>query len=84
MGYSNKRPLRKQEAYAAEEDTDDEREEIVVLITKHALSANKRSNCVVDSVATCHMCNNEELFHQIIGLEMPQEITVGNMVREGC
>ena len=24
------------------------------------------------------MCNNEELFDQIIGLEMPQEITVGD------
>ena len=41
------------------------------------LSANRRSNWVVDSGATCHMCNNEELFDQIIGLEMPQEITVG-------
>ena len=31
--YSNKRPLRKQKAYAAEEDTDDEEKEIVGLVT---------------------------------------------------
>ena len=30
--YSNKRPLRKQKAYAAEEGTDDERKEIVGLV----------------------------------------------------
>ena len=76
--YFNKKPLRKQKAHAIEEDTDKEREEIVVLVTEHALSANRRSNWVVDSGATCHMCNNEELFDQIIGLEMPQEITVGD------
>ena len=76
--YSNKRLLRKQEVYAAEEDTDEKGEEIVGLVTEHALSANRRSNWVVDSGATCHMCNNEELFDQIIGLEIPQEITVGD------
>ena len=76
--YSNKRPLRKQKAYAAEEDTEGEGEEIVNLVTEHVLSANRRSNWVFDSGATCHMCNNEELFDQIIGLEMPQEIIVGD------
>ena len=69
--YSNKRPLRKQKAYAAEEDTFEEGEGIVGLITEHVLSANRRSNWVVDYGATCHMCYNEELFDQIIGLEMP-------------
>ena len=62
--------------YATEEDTDDEGEEIVGLVTEHILSANRRSNWVVDSGATFHMCNNEKLFDQIIGLEMPQKITV--------
>ena len=57
--YFNKRPLRKQKAYAAEEDTDDDGEEIVGLVTKHVLFANRRSNWVVDSGATCKMCNNE-------------------------
>ena len=75
--YSNKRPLRKK-VYVAEEDTDDEGEEIVGLVTEHALSTNRRNNWVVDSGATCHMCNNEELLDQIIGLETPQETTVGD------
>ena len=74
--YTNKKPLRKQKA--AEADTDDEGEEIVGLVTEHALSANRRRNWVVDSGPTCHMCNNKELFDQIIGLETPQEITVGD------
>ena len=46
------------------------------MVTEHVLSADRRSNWVVDSGATCHMCNNEELFDQIIGLEMPKEITM--------
>ena len=64
--------------YAAEEDTDEEGEEIVGLVTEHALSANRRNNWVVDFVATCRKCNNEELFDQIIGLETPQETVVGD------
>ena len=66
---------RKQKAYA---DTDDEGVEIHRLVTEHALSANRRSNWVVHSGATCHMCNNQKLFDQIIGLETPQETTVGD------
>ena len=76
--YSNKRPLREKMVYAAEEDTDEEGEEIVGLVTEHALSANRKNNWVVDFVATCHKCNNEELFDQIIGLETPQETAVGD------
>ena len=59
--YSKKKPLRKQKAYAAEEDTDDEGEEIVGLVAEHALSPNRRRNWVNHSGATCYMCNNEEL-----------------------
>ena len=76
--YSNKKLLRKQKVYAAEEGTDDEGEEIVGLVTKNALSANRRSNWVVDSGTTCYMCNNEELIDRIIGLETPQEISVAD------
>ena len=76
--YFNKRLLRKQKAYAAEEDTDGKGKEIVGLVTEHVLFANRRNNWVVDSGATCYICINEKLFDQIIGLEMSQEITVGN------
>ena len=58
--------------------THDKGEEIVGLVTEHVLSANRRSNWLVDSGATCDMCNSEELFDQIIGLETSQEITVGD------
>ena len=48
------------------------------MVTEHALSANRRSNWVVYSGAACHMYNNQKLFDQIIGLETPQETTVGD------
>ena len=69
--YSNKNILRKQKAYAAQEDTDNEWEEIVGLVTEHALSALScfRSNWVADSGETRHMCNNEELVDKMIVLE---------------
>ena len=69
--YSNKKILRKQKAYAAQEGTDNEWEEIVGLVTEHALSALScfRSNWVADSGETRHMCNNEELVDKMIVLE---------------
>ena len=76
--YSNKSRQDNRRRMLPEEDTDDEGEEIVGLVNEHALSANRRSNCFVDSGATCHMCNNEELFDQTIGVETPQKITVGD------
>ena len=48
--------------------THDKGQEIVRLVTEYVLSANRRSIWVVDSGATCHMCNNQKLFDQIIGL----------------
>ena len=77
MSYSDKKPLRKQKAYATEEDTDNEGEEIVGLVTEHAFFANRRSNWVVDSGAPCHMYN-DDLLNQIIVLKAPQEKKVGD------
>ena len=71
---TKKHGFKQQKAYAAEGDE----EEIIGLLAEHALSVEKKSNWVVDSGATCHMCKDLELFDEITVLDTPQEITVGD------
>ena len=47
-------------------------------VTTHALSASSRQNWNVDSCATCHMCNNKEIFSEMKSLETPLEVTLGD------
>ena len=75
-----KKPQKKQKAWAAEQEETDEDEEIAGLAAEHALATSKMSNWIVDSGATCHMCNDEEAFDHISVLNIPQDITVG----DGC
>ena len=35
------------------------------LVTIHSLSATLRGNWIIDSGATCHMCNEKELFREL-------------------
>jgi hypothetical protein len=44
----------------------------------HALSATSRGNWIIDSGATCHMCNDKELFKGLSPLRKPQEVTLGD------
>ena len=64
-----------QNAYTAEEDGE---EEIIGLVAEEVLVADKKSNWIVDSGATCHMCNEENLFSEMVPLEKQQDITVGD------
>lgn len=48
-----------------------------VLVTTHARSAASSENWIVDSGATCHMCN-DEIFSEFRSLETPQKVTLGN------
>ena len=48
------------------------------LVVCHALSATSRGNWIVDSGATCHMCNDKKLFTELSSLRRPQEITLGD------
>ena len=75
--YSKKKPLRKQKAYAAEEDTDDEGEEIVGLVVNmlYLLIEDATGLIILVQLVTCVIMKNSD---QIIGLEMPQKITVGD------
>lgn len=48
------------------------------LVVCHALSARSRGNWTIDSGATCHMCNNENLFGKFEHLQKSQEVTLGD------
>ena len=54
--------------------------ESVGLVTRHAMSASvqRPESWVVDSGATCHMCNDEQLFVNIQYLKQPQKVTLGD------
>ena len=44
----------------------------------HALSASATSNWIIDSGATCHMCNDKTLFTSFESLDKPQEVSLGD------
>ena len=48
------------------------------LVTMHAFSATSKSSWIVDSGATCNMCNNKSLFVKLQQLATPQEVTLGD------
>ena len=58
----NKASSRKHEENSESSDCD-------ALVAFHALSANSRSNWIVDSGATCHMCNNRKKVCHISNLQ---------------
>ena len=54
--------------------------ESVGLVARHALSAStgRHDSWIVDSGATCHMCNDRRLFVELRNLEKPLEVTLGD------
>lgn len=47
-------------------------------VTIHALAATSRGSWIVDSGATCHMCNDKKLFVDLRHLDTPQQVTLGD------
>ena len=47
-------------------------------VTIHALAATSRGSWIVDSGATCHMCNDKNLFVDLRHLNTPQQVTLGD------
>ena len=47
-------------------------------VTIHALAANSSGSWIVDSGATCHMCNDKNLFVDLRHLSNPQQVTLGD------
>ena len=71
----------KQKAYAIKEesrDTPKDDEGVIGLIAEQVLATKNISNWIVDSGATCHMCNDKSLFADIKDIEGTQDITLGD------
>ena len=49
-----------------------------VFVTIHALAAISSGTWIVDSGATCHMCNDKNLFTDMRDLDTPQQVTLGD------
>lgn len=48
------------------------------MLVSHALMATSRGNWIIDSGATCHMCNQKDLFRELNHLTRPQEVSLGD------
>ena len=64
-------------AKARESDSSSSDCESIRLVARHAFSARtgQHDSRIVDSGATCHMCNDRRLFVQLCSLEKPQKVT---------
>ncbi len=50
-----------------------------VLLTSHVLGVSKPAqHWIVDSGATCHICNSKELFEDFNCVQQPQQVTLGD------
>jgi len=76
VSHNGKSHFKSQKACSAEQTSDDE--DVVGLVAESALAATLKSNWIVDSGATAHMCKSEEPFYELSRLEPPQNITVGD------
>ena len=47
-------------------------------VTIHALASTSSGAWIIDSGATCHMCNDKELFVDVRHLNTPQQVTLGD------
>lgn len=62
-------------------DSSSSESESIGLVVRHALSASSFSQLdswIMDSGATCHMCNNKMLFSKLDGLKQSLEVTLGD------
>ena len=51
----------------------------VGLVTSHVLGVTEPAHdWIVDSGATCHICNSKELFEELHSLSKPQKVTLGD------
>ena len=65
--------------FTAEDESSSDRES-TGLVVQHALSSkcNTPDQWILDSGATCHVCNKKELFSQFQALQIPLNVTLGD------
>ena len=63
----------KQKDREVSSDSDNE-----ALVVGYALAATSKKLWIVDSGATCHMCNDKTLFSELTILRKPQEVSLGD------
>ena len=71
----------KQKAYAVKEElrySQKDDEGMIGLVAEQVLATKNISNWIVDSGATCHMCNDKSLLTDIEDIEETQDITLGD------
>ena len=47
-------------------------------VVDHVFTVTSKDNLIIDSGATCHMCNDEVLFSDWNVLKKPQEVSLGD------
>ena len=57
--------------------------EDIGLDVSHVLAAatdkdSQADSWIVDSGATCHICSNKKMFHELINIDIPQNVTLGD------
>ena len=58
---------------ASKSDSEEE-----VFVATHALTASSKRDWIVDSGATCHVCNDQQLFSELRTLKTAQQVTLGD------
>lgn len=59
-------------------DSSNSDNESIGLLVREALSAGSGQTWIVDSGATCHMCNNKKMFTNFTSLKQPLEVALGD------
>ena len=79
-GFKAKREVthKANKATSGHKDVGNSSSEDDALVVCHALSARSKDNWIVDSGATCHMCNDQNLFGNFENLPKSQEVTLGD------
>ena len=78
---NSRQSANKAEVKRNQRDSSTSESDSVGVVTRHALSTtivNQKESWVIDSGATCHMCNDDKLFVEIRCLKQPQEVTLGD------
>ena len=79
MGHIQKNCWERIKAKRKAEQDGPVKRDAVGLVTSHVLGVSEpTSHWIVDSGATCHICNSEELFEVFHPLQVPQQVTLGD------